>query len=125
MSNSTRHFGRQGEEAAVEFLQQSGYRILEKNFRNKIGEVDVIAIDKDTVCFIEVKSRRTSRSGSPWEAISPFKQRKIIQVALSYLKWKQWLSQKARFDVVGIWEEENSIPRIEILKNAFDASDFS
>ncbi len=114
--------GQAGEEAAVAFLKRQGYHILERNFRNKLGEIDIIAKDDDTVCFIEVKTRRSEMFGSPFEAVTPVKQRKIIHVALSYLQVSGREESKARFDVVAVFLEEEDAPRIEIIKNAFEAN---
>jgi len=80
--------GQIGEEAAVTFLKQQGYQIVEQNFRNQLGEIDIVAYEGDTICFVEVKTRRSDIFGSPFESVTPAKQRKIAQVALSYLKFK-------------------------------------
>ena len=114
--------GQIGEEAAVAFLKRQGYHILERNFRNKLGEIDIIAKDDDMICFVEVKTRKSEAFGSPFESVTATKQRKIIHVALSYLKAKGREESKARFDVVAVFLEEGSPERIEIIKNAFDAN---
>lgn len=111
-----------GEEAAVLFLEKQGYRIVEQNFRNRLGEIDIIAYDGDTICFIEVKTRNSDKFGSPFESVTIAKQRKIARVALSYLKFKGKYDAKARFDVIAIIVEESSCQNIEIIKNAFEAS---
>jgi len=122
MTQERIHKGKAGEKAAEEFLIKKGYRILERNYRNRLGEVDIIAKDGGTVCFVEVKTRSGSRQGSGFEAISLRKQHKISQVALSYLKCKRLLDCLARFDVVAIEKHPQSDLKIEILKNAFDLS---
>ncbi len=114
--------GQIGEEAAVAFLKRQGYHILERNFRNSLGEIDIIAKDDDTVCFIEVKTRKNEAFGSPFESVTANKQRKIIHVALSYLKAKGREESNARFDVVAVFLEGEGPERIEIIKNAFDVS---
>ena len=82
---SRRIAGQMGEGLAADFLMKKGYRILERNFRTKLGEIDIVAKDKDTICFIEVKSRTDFSFGSPLESITAFKRKKLSQVALSYL----------------------------------------
>src|SRR5437879_2544311 len=111
--------GQQGEALARDFLLKNGYRILERNFRNRLGEIDVIAREKGYVCFIEIKTRHVLQCGSPFEAVSVFKQRQIIRVAQSYLKLKRWEDRPCRFDVVGITVDEFDHPKIEILRDAF------
>jgi putative endonuclease len=81
-------FGRDGESVALMFLKKKGYRILEKNFRTKVGEIDIIAEQDGTIVFIEVKARANHEFGHPFNALAPAKQGKIIQTAqkLSSLK---------------------------------------
>lgn len=93
-------FGNIGENIAVKFLKDKGYQILEQNYNNKIGEIDIIAKDKDIIIFIEVKSRISSKFGMPREAVTLYKQNKIRTVALSYLKQKKMLNCQCRFDVI-------------------------
>jgi len=125
MTTQRKILGKYGEELAVDYLKRQGYRILERNFRNRLGEIDIIAKDHDTICFVEVKTRVDVEFGSPLEAISKRKQFKLAQLALSYLKFKHSLDAKARFDVVTITEEEEGDSHIELLKNAFDLTDMS
>lgn len=112
--------GRCGEDAALRFLKQKGYEILEKNFRTKLGEIDVIAKDGNTVCFIEVKTRTTPRFGSPLEAVSKMKQHKISRIALLYLTKKKWMDKQARFDVVAVYDLTQGGKQVELVKNAFE-----
>jgi putative endonuclease len=100
-------------------LKKSGYKILEQNYRTKLGEIDIIAKDKGTIAFIEVKGRRSGNYGNPKWAVTPKKQRKISMVALYYLKATNQSGEKARFDVVTITSDYDN-PRIEIIKNAFE-----
>jgi len=113
------YLGKSGEEAACALLKQNGYKILVRNYKNKLGEIDIIACDKDTICFIEVKSRRSDRLGFPQEAIFTPKQRKISKVALSFLKENNLFDKKARFDVVSVIFS-GEIPRLDLIKNAFE-----
>jgi putative endonuclease len=119
MKNKEQKFGERSENLAVWYLKKNGYKIIEQNYRNRIGEIDIIARDKKTIVFVEVKSRRSIRFGSPKQAVTPKKQRKISMVALYYLKDTKQSDAKARFDVVAITSNRDE-PRIEIVKNAFD-----
>jgi putative endonuclease len=119
MQNRQQKFGEKGETLAARYLKKNGYKILEQNYRTKLGEIDIIAKENKTIVFIEVKSRRSIRYGNPKWAVTPIKQRKISMVALHYLKTTKQLDTKARFDVVAVisnWDQ----PQIEIVKNAFE-----
>lgn len=118
MLNRQQQFGKKSERLAAEFLKRTGYRILETNYRSKLGEIDIIAREKGTIVFVEVKARNTSRFGSPKGAITPAKQRKISMVALDYLKRSGQTEVSARFDVVAIDTASGKID-IEVVKNAF------
>ena len=119
MLNAKQRFGKAGESLAVKKLVSSGYAILEKNYRARSGEIDIIAKDKETIAFVEVKSRKTKSYGSAKYSITPGKQRKISMAALAYLKHKKLMKSKARFDVVIILADNNN-HKIELIKNAFD-----
>jgi len=119
MPNRPQIFGERGESLAAWYLRQEGYQIIEQNYRSHLGEIDIIAKDKKTIVFVEVKSRRSVRFGSPKWAVTPKKQRKISMVALHYLKATRQTDAKARFDVVAITSNRDE-PQIEIVKNAFE-----
>src|SRR5689334_11770427 len=97
-----RQEGQDAEDAAVGFLRQQGYMILARNYRVRSGEIDIIAREKDTICFIEVKMRRSAVFGLPLEAIPASKMRKLAQVAWHYLAAKRIRQSKSRFDVIGL-----------------------
>ena len=121
MPHERQKYGRSGEEMAAEYLASNGYRIIETNHKNRFGEIDLIAMDEDTLVFIEVKSRRSDRFGTAGASISRAKQRKISMVALGYLKSKGKMDQKARFDVVAINHyafDEKGGP-VKLIKIAF------
>jgi putative endonuclease len=118
-SDNRAHTGARGESLAVKALKKKGYKILEKNYRSKLGEIDVIARDGDVLAFVEVKARRTDRFGDPKLAVTPQKQRKISMVALEYLKKTDQIEKGGRFDVVAIRLLPGK-PAIEIIKNAFE-----
>ena len=114
--------GPAGEEEAAVFLENKGYKILERNYRKRMGEIDIIAQDKNTLCFIEVKTRRSDALGSPVEAVTKQKQRQIIKLSLYYLKENNIIDPQVRFDVVTIDKTSASGSRINLIQNAFDAS---
>ena len=108
---------------ARNYLKEIGYAILEMNFRFKMGEIDLIAQDGQTVCFIEVKTRKSLAQGSPFEAVHAWKVRKLSRMAVLYLKLKyRSLEIPSRFDVIAITYGRDGAPRIEHLKNAFDSA---
>jgi len=114
-----KELGKRGEEVALRFLKKKGYRIIEKNYACKMGEMDIIAKEKDTLVFIEVKTRTSALFGPPQLAVNFSKQRQLSKVALNYLKENRLEEAKARFDVVAILlgqKEEG----IELIRNAFD-----
>ena len=113
------HLGKEGEDLAVAFLKKKGYRILERNFRNKWGEVDIIAQDREVICFIEVKLRTTTAFGLSIEAISKSKQNKLIRMALGYLQTKKMDDVFARFDVVTI-DHNDQEKIVDLITNAFE-----
>ena len=114
--------GSLGEEIAANYLTARGYRILERNFRCKGGEVDIIArdpVDK-SLLFIEVKARRSLAYGVPQLAVTPFKQRQISKAALTWLSKNRLHDANARFDVIAILLHTDAAHRIEHIKNAFE-----
>jgi len=121
MSNKT--LGSYGESLARQYLQGQGYLILEENFRNKLGEIDLIAQDGKTICFVEVKTRQSLGQGQPYEAVTPWKIRKLFQMATFYLKHKYHsLEIPSRFDVISIVQDKEIPPEIKHIKNAFDST---
>ena len=120
---SNKSLGNYGESLARQYLQGQGYRILEENFRNKIGEIDLIAQDGKTICFVEVKTRQSLDQGQPYEAVTPLKMRKLSQMATFYLKYKfHSLEITSRFDVISIVQRDLEAPAIKHIKNAFNSS---
>ena len=111
--------GKAGEKMAAWYLEGCGYRILAQNYRNRMGEIDIIAREQGAIVFVEVKSRRSGRYGSPKWAVTPKKQRSMSKVALGYLKETGQTDARARFDVVSI-QYVDRMPRIELIKNAFE-----
>ena len=112
--------GNRGEELASCFLEQNGLRIVERNFRCKGGEIDIIAKDGKTLVFVEVKSRKTLSYGVPQLAVTPFKQRQISKAALTWLAKNRQQDAPARFDVIAILLSNDFTCQIEHIRNAFD-----
>jgi putative endonuclease len=112
-------FGQKAETIAVRQLEKAGYEIITRNYRNRIGEIDIVARDGQTLVFVEVKARRTLRYGHPKHALTRAKRRKVSMVALEYLKSTGQSSARARFDVVAITAPAHE-PQVEIIKNAFE-----
>jgi putative endonuclease len=115
--------GSYGEFLARKYLKDQGYLILEENFRNKLGEIDLIAQEGKTICFVEVKTRQSLEQGQPYEAVNYWKIRKLSQIAASYLKYKfHSLDIPSRFDVISIVQHKAKAPGIQHIKNAFDSA---
>lgn len=113
-------FGDAGEKAAVRYLKQQGFRIVTRNYENRAGEIDVIAIEGQTLVFIEVKTRRSERTGHPLEAVDASKQQQILRAAQVYLKERDLLRQTVRYDVIGlVWPEDQKQPEIHHVRSAF------
>lgn len=109
--------GKEGEYIAGKYLASKGYVILETNYRNKIGEIDLIAFDKDILVFIEVKTRTSTKYGYAFEAVDYRKQKKIINTSLVYIKYKKYINTQIRYDIIEIYMTKN--PKINHLENAF------
>ncbi|OGP67884.1 MAG: YraN family protein [Deltaproteobacteria bacterium RBG_13_47_9] len=114
-----KELGKKGEELALHFLKKRGYRIITKNYVCKMGEMDIIAIEKDTLVFVEVKTRTTTTFGPPQLAVNSSKQRQLSKIALNYLKEKQLIDRKARFDVVAVLLGSKG-EEVELIRDAFD-----
>jgi len=113
--------GQKGENLAFAYLQNLGYKVLERNYRCKLGEVDIIALDNDTLVFIEVRTRSSLDFGLPQESINRRKRHQISKVALEYMTRKKLNNTPARFDVVAISLEPGK-EKIDLIKDAFELS---
>lgn len=110
--------GFRGESIAADFIKERGYKIIERNFRTKSGEIDIIALDKNTLVFIEVKTRSTAEFGSPLEAITSRKMNSLIRTAEFYKIKHPNLPQAMRIDAVAIsLNELNAFKSIELVQN--------
>lgn len=100
---------------AADYMEKNGIRVIERNYRCKLGEIDIIAKDGKYLCFVEVKYRKELKNGFPSEAVTPAKQRKIFNVASVYLKQHGIsFNTPCRFDVVSLKGDD-----ITYIKNAF------
>jgi len=110
-------YGKRSEIIASQFLKEKGYKIIAINYKNKLGEIDIIAKDKTCLVFVEVKARVSQQFGHPLEAVNQQKQQKIRSVASVYLMRNCILDVECRFDVISILGVEN--PEIEHIIAAF------
>jgi putative endonuclease len=94
--------GQCGEDAAASFLKKSGFKIIERNYKNKIGEIDIIAKDKENLVFVEVKTRSSNKFGTPAEAVTYYKKQKIVNTAKFYLM-KNQTELNIRFDIIEVY----------------------
>ena len=111
--------GKKGEDIACSYLKSRGYRIVERNYKCPLGEIDIVARDGDAIVFVEVKSRKSEEFGDPQLAVGQKKQKKVSRISLTYLKDKNLYPCNARFDVVAI----KMLPdgsTIELIQNAFE-----
>jgi len=123
MTNDSRQaLGISGEDLACAELQRRGYVIVERRYRTRFGEIDIIAKDGPTTVFIEVKARMTQEFGGAAAAMTRWKQRRIARMAVDYLARQNLHDCPCRFDVVAI-DFNESEPRIIVYPNAFNACD--
>jgi putative endonuclease len=120
MSQIRQTLGRVGEDLACAELEKRGYEVLERRYRRRGGELDIVARDGRTVVFIEVKTRESRDFGDASEAVTARKRWRMTQLALDYLARHNLTECACRFDVVAI-HMENELPVVEIHQNAFDA----
>ena len=121
LTNGKQLLGREGERVAERFLLKKGYKLVQRNYRCALGELDLVVLDRRVVVFVEVKTRTGQGFGTPLEAVEFRKQRKMIQAAQYFLAQNGLQQRDARFDVVGIsWP--GSEPRVEHIENAFELS---
>ena len=115
-----RGLGQRWERLAARHLVRAGYRIRERNYRGRFGEIDLIAEHAGVLCFVEVKGRSGPGFGEPAEAVTLEKQRRIARVALEFLLRRRLASSTpCRFDVVSIVDRGDGEPRVEIHRDAF------
>jgi len=113
-----KELGTKGEDLAVSYLEKQGYRILQRNYRCKSGEIDIICCKAEIIVFVEVKTRTSKLYGSPEESITWRKRDHIRKTALDYLAAGRRSFKELRFDVIGIMIEQG-VPRVNHLEGAF------
>lgn len=114
--------GEAGESMACRYLERQGFVVLERNYRCRSGEVDVVARQGDTTVFVEVKERRSGAHGAGYEAVTFGKRRRLISAARLYASTRGISEKPLRFDVISIDWTANGVPRIRHEPGAFDAS---
>jgi putative endonuclease len=121
-SHATVALGICGEKLACETLTRQGYAILATRYRTRVGEIDIVARDGETLAFVEVKTRTSDDYGVPAEAVTWRKQRRIVTMARWYLTEKGLHGSLCRFDVVTVRCRRGFLPVVEVVKNAFMVS---
>jgi putative endonuclease len=111
--------GKHGEDLACEELQKRGYLIVDRRFRTRCGEIDIVARDGAVLVFVEVKARSGSNFGTPFDAVTWKKRQRLSQMAAAYLCVKRLTGAACRFDVVAVLERHGT-HTVELLKGAFD-----
>ena len=112
--------GKKGERLAMNYLRQAGYKIISSNYRTRLGEIDLIAEEGETLVFVEVKTRSSKNCGHPLESITPSKKRQIEKVALEYLSKNRQFERNIRFDAVAVFFlPPGNAPEIELVRDIF------
>lgn len=111
----TSALGKLSEDFACEFLLSKGYKIITRNFRSKFGEIDVVALDKNTLVFIEVKARWSLKFGNPEEAVTPWKLAKVVKTAEYFCQLHSDLPKKLRIDVVALEISGRKVSSVKLI----------
>jgi putative endonuclease len=122
MLDPRRRFGQEGESVAERYLRRKGYRILARNARSSVGELDLVVEDGAVLVFVEVKARHTDAFGGAVYAVHRHKQDKLIQLAAQYLARHHIKNRPCRFDVVLVQGSEANDPQVDHIQNAFEVS---
>ncbi len=110
--------GDHGEDLACKYLQKLGYKILERNYRIRGGEIDIVARDKGTLAFVEVKTRWSHGYGLPVESVTAWKIQALLRTARFYVQKIKWGEREYRLDFVGVdFADSRENPKIELVKN--------
>ncbi len=123
MPERNKFVGKIGEDAATKFFEDKGFKIIERNFRIRSAEIDLIVDDGETLIFAEVKARSNIRHGLPAEAVDFRKRKKIIEAAGVFLQNENFSERACRFDVVEVYLTGNKIEEIRQIENAFEVSE--
>ena len=119
METASKTLGIIGEELAAQYLRNRGYKVLLRNYECLLGEIDLVARHKDTLVFVEVKTRSSEEMGLPAEGVTLRKRQQIIRCAKYYLKRYRLEDVPCRFDVVSVWMLEGREPVLEVIPDAF------
>ena len=112
--------GERGEKCAARYLRRLGYKILFTRYRLRYGEIDILAVEGQTVVFVEVKTRRSQAKGRPAEAVDATRQARLTRAALAFLKANRLLEYASRFDVIEVvWPEDQKRPTVRHIQEAF------
>jgi len=112
--------GERGEKYAARYLRRLGYKILFTRYRQRYGEIDILAVEGQTVVFVEVKTRRSKEKGRPAEAVDTHRQARLTRAALAFLKSHRLLEYASRFDIIEVvWPEDQKRPAVRHIQNAF------
>lgn len=110
--------GKLGESIAASYLTRKRFRIIERNFKARYGEIDIIAIDQDTLVFVEVKTRISSSFGTPEEAVTPRKLREVVKTAEYYASLHPTLPKLLRIDAIGIMLDPTTMSHVALQHTA-------
>lgn len=119
MTMARQELGRLGEDLAVSELQRRGFAVLARRYRTPCGEIDIVAEDRGTLVFVEVKARESAEFGTAAEAVTLWKQRRLARMARDYLTRERIVNRPCRFDVVAIMLG-GAAPVVDVFENAFD-----
>jgi len=114
--------GDRGEKVAAAWLRRQGYKILQRNVRSRLGEIDIVASHHGVLCFVEVKTRSSDAFGGPAAAVHKAKQRQIQRVALDFAQQRGLTQAECRFDVVAVTLPKQGEPQVELFQGAFAMS---
>jgi len=123
MEKYNKILGNFGEDAVEKYLRRHGYRVLERNYRCRFGEVDIVAIEDGCLVFVEVKTRISGKYGNPSNAVNGMKLQHMKKTALCYINYKRMGDYPARFDVAEVFansdEKGFSVEKINVIKNIY------
>jgi putative endonuclease len=111
--------GRSGEDVATEYLKKKKYKVVDKGFRFLRGEIDIIAYDGETLVFVEVKTRKSTRFSQPEESVTPTKRKQLRRVAQGYLLRNHIQDVECRFDVLSLTFDELEGYTVKHITDAF------
>lgn len=120
MTQARIHLGKTGEDLACEELERRGYAIVDRRWRQRGGEIDIVARDGGTLVFVEVKARESHDFGDAAEAVTRAKRRRLVRLAADYAAGARWIDRPCRFDVVTV-HLDGGAPVVTVYSNAFDA----